>query len=80
MAGIGVHDFQGCAQPGVGQCGEPAGVTLGRVAMESRIAATSIMWANGTFAVETAPISLSDVERAWSRPADSSKRIVLTQP
>ncbi|PXX57637.1 NADPH:quinone reductase-like Zn-dependent oxidoreductase [Nocardia tenerifensis] len=34
--------------------------------------------ARGTFAVEAEAISLSDVERAWSQPADSSKRIVLT--
>ncbi|MGW7537883.1 zinc-binding alcohol dehydrogenase family protein [Amycolatopsis sp. NPDC054798] len=36
--------------------------------------------ARGTFAVEADPIPLSDVERAWARPADSSKRIVLTRP
>ncbi|MCA1190197.1 MULTISPECIES: zinc-binding alcohol dehydrogenase family protein [unclassified Saccharopolyspora] len=35
--------------------------------------------ARGTFAVDADPIPLHDVERAWAKPADSSKRIVLTR-
>jgi hypothetical protein len=48
--------------------------------MVSEVPAVLAEIARGTFAVEADPIPLSDVERAWSQPADSSKRIVLTQP
>jgi NADPH:quinone reductase-like Zn-dependent oxidoreductase len=47
--------------------------------MASEIPAVAAEIARGTFAVEPDPIALRDVERAWSRPADSSKRIVFTQ-
>lgn len=32
----------------------------------------------GTFAVQTDPVPLADIERAWAQPVDSSKRTVLT--
>ncbi|MBB4912886.1 hypothetical protein [Actinophytocola algeriensis] len=47
--------------------------------MSAEIPAVAAEVARGTFAVEPDPIALRDVERAWSRPADSSKRIVFTQ-
>lgn len=46
--------------------------------MASEIPAVAAEIARGTFAVEPDPVALRDVERAWSRPADSSKRIVFT--
>lgn len=48
--------------------------------MAAEVSAVLAEIARGTFAVEADPIPLSDVERAWSQPADSSKRIVLTLP
>ncbi|MEN3615945.1 zinc-binding alcohol dehydrogenase family protein [Plantactinospora sp. ZYX-F-223] len=51
-------------------------LTAAEMAAEIPTVAAEI--ARGTFAVEPDPIALSDVERAWSRPVDSSKRIVFT--
>jgi NADPH:quinone reductase-like Zn-dependent oxidoreductase len=53
--------------------------SLSGAEMASEIPAVAAEIARGTFAVEPDPIALRDVERAWSRPADSSKRIVFTQ-
>ncbi|MCA2216763.1 zinc-binding alcohol dehydrogenase family protein [Jidongwangia harbinensis] len=47
--------------------------------MAAEIPAVAAEIARGTFAVEPDPVALPDVERAWSRPADSSRRIVLTR-
>ncbi|WP_432973788.1 hypothetical protein [Dactylosporangium sp. CA-233914] len=53
-------------------------LTVPEMAAEAPAALAEIT--RGTFAVATDPIPLSDVERAWARPVDSSKRIVLTRP
>jgi NADPH:quinone reductase-like Zn-dependent oxidoreductase len=53
--------------------------SLSGAEMASEIPAVAAEIARGTFAVEPDPITLRDVERAWSRPADSRKRIVFTQ-
>lgn len=46
--------------------------------MAGAVPAVAAEIARGTFAVEPEPVPLRDVERVWSRPADSSRRIVFT--
>jgi NADPH:quinone reductase-like Zn-dependent oxidoreductase len=52
--------------------------SLSGTEMAGEISSVAASIAQGTFAVEPDPTSLRDVERAWSRPADSSRRIVFT--
>ncbi|MEU8868975.1 zinc-binding alcohol dehydrogenase family protein [Streptomyces umbrinus] len=47
--------------------------------MAAEIPAVAAAIADGAYAVESEPVPLHDVERAWSLPADSSRRIVITR-
>ncbi|GID28009.1 NADPH:quinone reductase-like Zn-dependent oxidoreductase [Paractinoplanes brasiliensis] len=51
--------------------------SLTGVTMTAEIPAVAAAIVDGAYAVEPDPVPLHDVERAWSLPADSSKRIVL---
>jgi hypothetical protein len=52
--------------------------SLSGAEMASELPAVAAEIARGTFAVEPGPVALRDVERTWSRPGDSSRRIVFT--
>ncbi|GAB3262355.1 quinone oxidoreductase family protein [Kineosporia babensis] len=47
--------------------------------MTAEIPAVAALISNGTYNVEPCPVPLHDIERAWSLPADSSRRIVISQ-
>ena len=53
--------------------------SLTGAAMAAAIPAVAAAIADGVYSVEPDPVPMHDVERAWSLPADSSRRIVLNR-
>ncbi|MFI7609488.1 zinc-binding alcohol dehydrogenase family protein [Micromonospora sp. NPDC049366] len=47
--------------------------------MTAEIPAVAAAIAHGTYTVEPHPVPLHDIERAWSLPVDSSRRIVISR-
>ncbi|MEO3807010.1 hypothetical protein [Nonomuraea sp. B1E8] len=64
--------------PGAKTSGSGQGSLTGAT-MAAEIPAVAAAIADGADTVEPGPVPLHDVERAWSLPADSSRRIVFNR-